>query len=118
MGKMKEKLNEQLHKESEEFYKKINDHFHWELVPLNHEEAIIELKKGRYLENGVDPAHEIQYKWDGKNVVTFNAWEYNFGGGVIVAIEEIPQLYKEMYKRRADGKLFEWAEVSEQLFGY
>ena len=115
---MAEKTKEQWQKESEEFYKKVDENFEKELVPLNRDEAIAEMKKGNHLQNGVDPAHMKKYTWEGPSAVTSNSWEYDFGGGVPIATDDLPQLYEEMWRRKTDGKLFEWAEVRMQLFGY
>jgi len=98
---------------------KVKENFHdAELVPVSLEEAIELMKKGGRLENGVDPSHKKSYRWADGGVETFDSWEYDCGGGVPVKIEDLPQLYRSMHRRKSDGKLYPFAEVRKLLLGY
>jgi hypothetical protein len=65
------------------------------LIPLSREEALEAMKAGEYLVNGVDPWHIKQYRWDGGNIISYDSWEYDCGGGVIVPMVDLPQLYRQ-----------------------
>jgi len=97
---MAEKTREQWKKEWEEYLKDREENYTSELVPLTSDEAIAAMKAGERLESGRDPRHIAQYKWDGQNIIVFDSWEHDCGGGIIIPEAELPQLYHRVWKKK------------------
>jgi hypothetical protein len=64
------------------------------LTPLNHEEAIIALKSGERLVNGIDNYDVARYHWYDDHILVSDSYYDLSGEGVTIPENELPQLYR------------------------
>ena len=132
------KTREQWQKEWEEYEKDRAENYISELVPLTRDEAIAAMKAGETLENGKDPYHLAHYHWyeytilNEAHFLESDSWYDLAGDGNIIPEEELPQLYRRIWKKKdnpngenqpqietsQEEKPSTWAEIENTFKNY